>query len=176
MLTPIKILALATALLISACSSMSGETPTRSAPPPSPTMAQLTFQNGQTATLKLDGDPALRAAFLKFAAAGAYTETPVYRQLPGIFILTGKPRLAGQGFVTGQPMPQGKSEARFGQVGLVTHADGTVGPELVLIYGPSVTTCCEAPANLRLGTITEGKWSLRHVQRGDNLTSIAIQP
>lgn len=143
--------------------------------------AQLTFQNGQQATVRLDaGDPALQKAFLQWAGQGVYAQAPVYRQLPGIFVLAGKPRLAGHAFVSGQsPTPLLKNakpeEASTGQIGLVTHADGTVGPEIILIYGHALRTCCQAPANILIGTITSGESSLHTVLRGDNLVNITAK-
>lgn len=165
---------LCTALTLAACSSL----PLTE----KKVTANLEFQFGQHAEIQLDNDldPALKDAFLKWVNDGVYTQTPVYRQLPGIFILTGKPRLAGQGFVAGQvPLPEawreGNGDVGTGDVGLVTHADGTVGPELILKYGPGLITCCEAPQNLRIGTISKGSFKLRSVQRGDNLISVGLK-
>ena len=172
-----KILTLGAMLALAACASQPD--PNHIPRPAPPKVATLTFQNGQTATIKLNGKhPALENAFRQWVAQGTYTEIPVYRQLPGIFILTGKPRLAGQGFITGE-IPASESSLKsvgYGQIGLVTHMDGTVGPEIILMYGQGVVNCCDEPANISIGRITDGKWSLRNVQRGDNLTGIAIQP
>ncbi len=178
-LTP-KALILA-ALALSACTPA---IPRSTYTPPS-YKAEATFQFGQGVTIKLDestGNTGLQKAFRGWVEQGVYTNTPVYRQLPGVFVLTGKPRLAGQGYVMGgEPSKTKPDQTKFpeagaGQIGLVTHADGTVGPELILIYGHSLTTCCDAPQNIRIGKITSGKSSLKSVQRGDNLQSIAIQP
>lgn len=169
------VLTLAALLILGGCASQ----PAHKRP-----VATFTFQNGESVTVKLMGkDPALEAAFMGWAAQGAYTQTLVYRQLPGIFVLTGKPRLAGNGFMAGQsptPNPEKPDKkpapTKIGQIGLVMHPDGTVGPEIILMYGYKVVTCCEEPANIAIGTITGGRKSLGTVQRGDNLQSIAIQP
>lgn len=166
-------LLLAGILTLSACAGM---------PLQRPPEAHLSFQSGQQVTVDVTAqDPALKAAFLKWARRGVYSQTPVYRQLPGIFVLTGKPRLAGNGYLPGQAPtmnledPKTKpAEAKNGDIGLVIHADGTVGPEIILVYGYGIVACCEAPANIRIGKITSGKSALGSVQRGDNLTGIAI--
>lgn len=177
MLKHLNTLILATTLILSACATH------KPAPVPlGPTIAQLTFQNGQTATIKLDGKhPELETAFQQWAANGTYTQTPVYRQLPGIFILTGKPRLASQSFQPGAiptPLPDNKKPAATGVrgVGLVVHQDGSVGPELILHYGPAILNCCDFPANIRIGTIQTSTSNLATIQRGDNLQSLTIQP
>ncbi|RYD48359.1 MAG: hypothetical protein EOP85_03700 [Verrucomicrobiaceae bacterium] len=178
-------LALLAALLLTGCSTAQPVRSTRSQPVQPSYVADATFQFGQNLTIKLDpatGNSGLQQAFAGWVEQGVYTNTPVYRQLPGVFVLTGKPRLAGGTFIEGSSPTRTKPdqrefpEASVGQVGLVTHADGTVGPELIFIYGYSVTACCEAPQNVRIGKIVKGRSSLKSVQRGDNLQSIAIQP
>lgn len=180
MLNTLKFGLLAVALVLSSCAGAPAAKPK---PKPQPT-ASLTFQNGETVTIQLAGrDPALEKAFQKWVKQGVYTQAPVYRQLPGIFVLTGKPRLAGNGFVSG-PTPttnpekpnKAPPETKTGQVGLVKHADGTYGPELILMYGKAIVSCCEAPANIAIGTITKGRNNLHRVQRGDNLEHIQINP
>lgn len=182
---PHKLLLLA-ALVLAACSSQQQLPRSTPKPPPQPAYkADAIFQFGQGVTIKLDpstGNSGLQESFKEWVQQGVYTNTPVYRQLPGVFILAGKPRLGGQGFVEGgepsrtKPNQREFKEASFNHVGLVVHADGTVGPELVFIYGVSVTNCCEAPQNVRIGKIVKGRSSLKSVQRGDNLQGIAIQP
>jgi hypothetical protein len=172
-----KLRLLAAALLLTACA----ENPLVIAPTkavPGPTVT-ITFQNGQTADVLLSGrNPALEYQFLQWAKQGVYNQAPVYRQLPGIFLLAGKPRLSGFAFIDGrytENLGQQKG-TRHMQAGLVTHADGTVGPELILQYGWGVRSCCEAPANVTIGRIMEGRRSLPAVQRGDYITGIAIKP
>lgn len=149
---------------------------------PPPPAAALYFQFNQQVKLQLlDEDPALLGAFTKWVNSGVYSQTPVYRQLPGIFIIAGKPRLKGEPFVRGTlatPLPKNKKpkEASKGYAGLVIHADGTVGPELVLTYGRCFRAYCEGPANIRIAKITDNSGALGTVQRGDNLISIAIEP
>lgn len=177
----LRLTLLAGATLLAGCYSAIPRHKPKAAPPP--VTAQASFQFGQTANVLLDasGNTGLQQAFQQWVRQGVYTQTPVYRQLPGVFVLTGKPRLAGQGFVMGtqatlEPKQKKFPEAKAGEAGLIIHADGTVGPELILIYGHSVTSCCEAPQNIRIGKITSGKSALKSVQRGDNLQSIAIIP
>ena len=170
----LKFLAVTAALILASC--------TASAPSGPPTLAQATFQNGQVVQIKLDPnlDPALKTAFENWVAQGVYTNSPVYRKLPGIFLLTGKPRLAGYGFQSGvipTPNPKGKTppSTTSSNIGLVVHADGTVGPELILQYGIGVVSCCEAPQNIRIGILTKGALKLHQVERGDNLQNIVIE-
>ncbi|PZP38477.1 MAG: hypothetical protein DI585_07280 [Pseudomonas fluorescens] len=138
---------------------------------------ELTFQNGQTAIVKLnDTNPEIRNAFLNWVDQGVYAQTPVYRQFPGVFLLAGKPRLKGEGYISGPGTPLKPKHPHYGQIGLVIHADGTVGPELLMVYGVGLTSCCEAPQSIVIGRITSGKGDLGTVQRGDNLQTIAIQP
>jgi hypothetical protein len=176
--TRLATLIFATALTACAHVSTGTKQPAK-APPP---LAELSFQFNQQVTLELlNEDPALTEAFLKWAKDGVYANTPVYRQLPGIFVLTGKPRLKGTAFIAGTnptPDPKGKParDATMGYAGLVIHADGTVGPEIVLTYGRCFRAYCEGPANIRFAKIGDGQGSLGAVQRGDNLMNIAIQP
>jgi len=147
-------------------------------------VVELDFEGGQRVQVRLLGmDAGLENAFMGWVEEGVYTEAPVYRQLPGVFILAGKPRLKGEGFVPGtiltpevnrkgEIVVRERPEARAGYVGLVVHADGTIGPELIAIYGRDPRGCCEAPANVRIGVITGGRHALREVMRGDDLVKV----
>lgn len=165
---------LSLALVLAACSSsLTAQQP----PLPRPQM-QASFQQGQTITIKLAGkNGPLENQFAEWVREGVYTNAYVYRQLPGVFILAGKPRLQGMPFVDGGSVqdPKKQSSTHYGNIGLVTHADGSIGPEIILYYGWSVRECCQTPANVTIGTITSGQSSLGKVQRGDLLTNIAIQ-
>lgn len=139
---------------------------------------EITFQNGQHASIMLGkNQPALKKQFLGWVQQGVYRNAPVYRQVPGDFLLTGKPRLAGWGFIKGLYVENVAKQhsAHYGQVGLVVHADGTVGPELIIKYGFSVQSCCLDPANVEIGKITSGSASLAKVPLGDNTLGIAIR-
>lgn len=146
---------------------------------------EMVFEEGQKVRVQMLGqDAALENAFMSWVEQGVYTKAPVYRQLPGVFVLAGKPRLKGEGFVMGtapapqvnekgEPVTPKMEEASAGYVGLVAHADGTVGPEMILVYGRALGACCEAPRNVRIGVIREGRLILRDVKRGDNLLGVA---
>lgn len=173
------------ALLLAACGSSLTDAPaalrapfSKDTPLPRPQM-QVAFQQGQTVTIKLAGkNGPLENQFVEWVREGVYSNAFVYRQLPGVFILAGKPRLQGLPFVDGREVENLKKQPQthYGSVGLIVHADGTVGPEMILYYGWSVRECCQTPANVRIGTITSGQSLLAKVQRGDVLTNIAIQP
>ncbi|TKW60464.1 MAG: hypothetical protein DI628_06055 [Blastochloris viridis] len=176
---------MAVALVLAACSG-NGYTYKAHAKPALPKpFVEMVFQEGQKVRVQMLGqDAELENAFMSWVEQGVYTNAPVYRQLPGVFVLAGKPRLKGEGFVMGtapapqvdakgQPMAPKVHEAGVGHLGLVVHADGTVGPEMILIYGKSVGACCEAPKNVRIGAIREGRLILESVKRGDNLLGVA---
>lgn len=176
---------LSLAVLLAACGG--GYTYKAYPKPPLPKPeAEMVFQEGQKVRVKMLGQNAeLENAFMSWVVQGVYTQAPVYRQLPGVFVLAGKPRLKGEGFVMGTGLTpvmnkQGQmvtpevKDARMGQIGLVVHADGTVGPEVILVYGACLRTCGEAPANLRIGTIEQGMLGLRDVLRGDNVAGVSL--
>ena len=140
-------------------------------------MLVFTFQNGQQAQVLLGKKHEhLKEHLLAWIQQGVYRNSPVYRQVPGDFLLTGKPRMAGWGFVKGMYLENlaKQPSARYGQVGLIVHADGTVGPELIIKYGFSAQNCCLDPANVQIGKIITGKAALGKVKLGDNLLGIAI--
>lgn len=171
-----RLLALALLITLAGCASAN-----QKSAPVGPNLV-MQFQNGQSITVELfNRNQAVQNTFLAWVGQGVYTNTPVYRQLPGIFILTGKPRLAGRGFMPGPAMVQLEKQpsAKTGQMGLVVHADGTVGPEIYLQYGYTLRECCTAPATIPIGKINNmatGKKTLASIERGDNLINIAIQP
>ncbi len=176
---------LAVTLVLAACSG-SGYTYKAHAKPALPKpFVEMVFQEGQKVRVQMLGqDAELENAFMSWVEQGIYTHAPVYRQLPGVFVLAGKPRLKGEGFVMGtapapqvdakgQPVAPKMYDSSVGHVGLVVHADGTVGPEMILVYGKAVGACCEAPKNVRIGAIRSGRLILESVKRGDNLLGVA---
>ncbi len=184
-----RVLLVVMTVALAACGSGAGYTYKPHAAPALPKpFVEMVFQEGQKVRVQLLGqDAALENAFMSWVEQGVYTNAPVYRQLPGVFVLAGKPRLKGEGFVIGTaPAPQfdekGQSvapkveEATTGYMGLVVHADGTVGPEMILVYGKAVGACCEAPKNIRIGAIRMGRLILNDVKRGDNLLGVAKLP
>jgi hypothetical protein len=139
----------------------------------------LTFQGGQSAEVSVIPNSPFKDALMGWADAGVYNGTPVYRNMPGVFLLTGKPRLAGNNFVQGVPMPTpahdvsnlpGRAEA-----GLVVHADGTVGPELIVRYGTCILSACERPQAVRFGYVTRTTGNLKDILRGDRLESVTVE-
>lgn len=175
------------ALLLAACGSSGYRyKASEHAKPPVPRpVAEMVFQGGQKLHVRMAGEHAeLEGAFMSWVAQGVYTEAPVYRQVPGVFVLAGKPRLKGEGFVMGtapapqvdakgQPVAPKLREPGVGELGLVKHADGTFGPEVIIVYGLDPRACCEAPQAVRIGTIEEGRRGLREVLRGDNVLGVA---
>lgn len=159
--------------------------PTVSPPPIGKLVVE--FQGGQTATINLDkkgADYRLNSAVATWAKQGYYNGQFVYRQVPGYFLLAGKARLNGhvpeQGISYVGLQADGTMaelpEAHMGQVGAVVHANGTVGPELMLQYGWSLADEGTEPQNIRIGTLEEGKGNLKSVQRGDKIWRITFQP
>ncbi len=139
----------------------------------------LEFQGGQTAEINITSNhPGIQTAIKAWIEQGLYNQAPVYRQVPQQFLLVGKPRLTGQPYFSG---PALTSETKIGtqnigNVGLVVHADGTLGPELMLHYGIRALSCCQNLQAVTIGTITRGSRNLATVKRGDTLLSTTSQP
>lgn len=148
---------------------------------------EVEFQGGQTALINLDektADYALNGAIAQLAAQGYYNGNIVYRQVPGYFVLLGKARLSGQPTLPGvygvglgangkvRQLP----EAGEWQVGAVVHANGEVGPELLLQYGWSVVDAATELKNVRIGTLQAVEGKLLNVRRGDKVVAIRLLP
>lgn len=171
---------LATSFLVTLLASCA--TQPKAPPPPPIGKLVVEFQNGQTAVVNLDEKQAhygLSQFVAGLAGQGYYNGQFVYRQVPGYFVLAGKSRLTAQTALPGLYGPAGITptlpEAQSGQVGAVVHADGAVGPELILQYGWSVADEDTEPQNIRIGTLKMVHGSLKSVQRGDKIWRITYQ-
>ncbi|MBI1309001.1 MAG: hypothetical protein GC129_03955 [Proteobacteria bacterium] len=166
-------LALAVALALAACNGMAPEVFNQ--PTTLPGEVVLEMENGQTATLRITSqNPALTGFIKAMVGRGYYNDQYFYDQTPGSFVLVGKARLSGRPTVAG---PYIKIDAKnqpdsagTGEVGMVVHVDGTVGPELILRYGFMLRDRDLQPQNIAVGRITSGKSALGALHKGDKLT------
>ena len=171
---------LAVVLMLAACSGMkmSDFTPANpfaeSGSGPTITMK---LENGQTVTLILTTRVDELAQFTRvMIERGYYDDQYIYRDVPGDFVLTGKARLSGRPTLAGPYIKDAdKMDAvTTGQVGLLIHQDGTVGPEFILRYGRMIRDRETQPANVAVGYIKSGKDVLEAAQKGDKVFRTTI--
>lgn len=179
----LKYLFLAAPLLLVACSG--SRMPSFNVPNPfeaiAPSGPEVTMQleNGAQVKFVVTTTNTQLAQFVRvMTERGYYDDQYIYRDVPGAFVLTGKARLSNRPTVAGPYVPKETldklGDVGTGEVGLVTHVDGTVGPEFILRYGMMIRDQETQPANVKIGVITAGKEALEAAEKGDKVTKVTI--
>ncbi|NBX86079.1 MAG: hypothetical protein EBQ80_02390 [Proteobacteria bacterium] len=116
-------------------------------------------------------------------SSGYYRGQYIYRQVPGVCMATGIATLSGWRNARAMQLPMQQSKGGFkpikttttgpGTVGLLRHANGTIGPELVIHYGINPLEKCPLPAT-RIGKITQGRDALRQTKKGDKILTTQL--
>lgn len=137
--------------------------------------ATVMFERGQSVTFTYDENTPLTPYVRQWVLSGVYNGASVYKQVPGVLVMVGKGRLDGRAFVPGpgKPEPRPVSADSTHAVGLVVHADGSVGPELSIRYGRGVWGCCDAPQTVFIGYV-QSESHLADVQRGDRTGVVSV--
>lgn len=180
---------LAAATLLAGCQSMGNKFSSvnwsKYSPPnpfeskPAGPEVTLTLENGAQVKFVITSKNAQLAEFTRILIErGYYNDQYIYRDVPGAFVLTGKARLSNRPTMAGPYVPKDEIEklgdVGTGEVGLLVHVDGTVGPEFILRYGMMLRDQETQPQNVLIGKLTEGQDALEAAQKGDKVARVSV--